>query len=414
MARLTVGLALFVLASLVSVILPQTAAVQTQSSRLTSPATITTKVSVDSEGAVHLLWAVHSQNVSGTAPGLWYSKYGPNGTTSIPPILIRNSSLVQSADMAVDKFDIPHIAWAEGNAFGGNLLTDVSSNAESGMYYVELNFSRTHQFTPTRLTGVGRIVVWPSVAVDDNLTTHFVWTQISGRTSAGLYYGTLDNKQEVNQTILIAEYSQNLVSVPRPRVAFDWSTGGLHVFWAETDEFPNGTVTSIVSYVKVDLRTRNITHVQVAKFGEQLEDARVTVGTHGNAYVVWEPENASKDSALFYISQIANDGKIVFVKRVRQTNLPTSTGSYVSVTADSEDNLYVVWYQPPAPPIGHASLGTSAPANISYIKIENDGSISETGNEVVSVPVIAVTISNSGNLYAIPQKGIIEVTRPTN
>jgi DNA-binding transcriptional ArsR family regulator len=49
---------------------------------------------------------------------------------------------------------------------------------------------------------------------------------------------------------------------------------------------------------------------------------------------------------------------------------------------------------------------------ISYLKMEQDGNVAGSWNDVVTEPVVAVTISNSGNLYAISQTGIIQVIAP--
>ena len=413
MSRLRITLVLLVLTYTISIGMPHSEALAPRSWELrpSLPTNAVPKVQIDSEGAIHLLWTIPSLRSS--APGVWYSKYEANGTNSIPPMLIRNSSLVQSADMAVDKFGNPHIAWAEGSAFA-----DVSLNPrpdlESRLYYVEINSTITGELTPTAVAGAGRFVMWPSVAVDEHLTTHLVWIQVdlTEKTNTGAYYGIID-RDAINRTTFIAAFDQSFASIPRPRIALDEASYDLHVVWVRTDELPSGEVVSSVNYARINLARRNVTYLEVAKTEEHVEDASVTAGPAGNAYVVWEPEDVSRPSGVVYVNQISREGNIVFSKQLNQPNPDPSTHPYLSLSTDSQDNLYVIWYQPPAPPRAEAPPTTSAPTSISYLKLDRDGSVSQTGNEVINGPVIAFRVSQSGDLYAISQGRIVAVTKPT-
>jgi len=414
MPRLRIVLTLFVLAYVMYMSVPQAPAYAPASLELgpSLPAKALPKVQIDSKGAIHLLWTTTALRSS--AAGVWYSKYEANGTNSIPPVLIRNSSLVQSADIAVDKFGIPHVAWAEGPAFG-NATPGGRVDLESELYYVKLNGTDLANLTPTAITVPGRLVVWPSVAVDNDLTTHLVWTQVdlSGGTKAGAYYGTLSSKKVIDQPTLIANYNQSVISFPRPRLALD-SSYGLHMVWVEIDKLPDGQVISSVNYAKLDLKANNWTRREIARFGEQIVDATLIAGSSGSAYVVWQSETSSRTSTSVYVSRISKNGDILFLKELNQPNFQSSATSYLSASADAQDNLYVVWYQPEPPPVAQVSQVNSTPTNIAFLKMEFDGSISQTGNEIIQGSVIAVTVSKSGDLYAISNQGIVRVTNPTS
>jgi hypothetical protein len=409
-----IGLALFVLG--IITVIPRFGVITFEQSlaRPTLPRDLETRVLVDSKGAIHVLWTVPPLNGSGSTPGLWYGKYEPNGTDAIPPTLIRNSSLVQAADMALDKSDHPHIAWAEGPAFA-NSSTNVGSGANSRLYYGEANSSDPRDFAPTPITGADKLVMWPSLAIDDNLTSHLVWTQldVKAELTGGAYYARMTSTKILSQTTLIASFNRSLISVPRPCLAFDRASGDLHMAWVESDELVGGQVVSSVHYVQVDLRNHNVTRLQLARFDELSKDATVTSGPSGGAYVVWQQGGTSSSTRVVYVAQISRDGRIVFVKELAQPGAQAAS-SPLTASADSEDNLYVVWYQPGAIPSQPSSQINRAPTSVAYLKLDRDGSLSESGSELVTGPLIAVTVSKSGDLYAISQQGIVRLTYPTN
>ena len=410
MFRQSVWLRLFVLAWMLAITVPQFGTLlATQAQLRSGPAkTLETKVAVDSKGAIHILWTVPSLNRSTSAPGLWYAKYEPNGTDSTPPTLIRNSSLVQAADMAMDKSDHAHITWAEGTA-----LANGSRSATSRLYYGEINSTNLGRFVPFTLTGYDKTVMWPSLAVDGNLTSHIVWTQFDTETglSGGAYYGTLGSAEMLNRTTLIASYNRSLLSAPRPHLALDPVSDGLHIAWVESIEAGGGEVVSSVRYAQVDLRTRNVTRLQIARFNAPSDDVSVTSGSSGDAYVVWQQSAVSGGTRPVYVALVSRTGQIVYVRELAEPNTQT-LASHFTVSADSQDNLYVVWYQPSGFPSQRPSQTSTATSNVAYLKLDKDGLVSEFRNELITGPLIAVTVSSSGDLFALSQPGVVRVLNP--
>jgi DNA-binding MarR family transcriptional regulator len=372
-----------------------------------------TKVLIDSKGSIHILWTVPSSNSSGSTPGIWYSKYDPNGTGAVPPTLIRNSSLVQAADMALDKFDTPHIVWAEGLA-SANSSAALGAAVNSRLYYGEVNSTDPRNFVPTALTAADKVVMWPSLAVDDALTSHLVWTQLDVREdpAGGAYYGRLGTQKLLNQTTRIASYNRTLKLVPRPRLAFDRISDDLHMAWVESNVIEGGQVVSDVRYAQVDLRTGNITRLRVAVLNEPTEDASVVSGSTGDAYVVWQ-QNVSGNAGTVNVAQISASGRVTFVRELAPPSAQEPAPRF-AVSADSQDNLYVIWYQPYGIPSQLPSQSNTAPASISYLKLDRDGSLWASGSELVTGPLIAVTVSQSGDVFAISQQGIVRVASPIN
>lgn len=412
MFRHSVWLRLFVLASMLAIAVPQFGTLPSAQAQLRSEPTknLETKVAVDSKGAIHILWTVPSSNGSTSAPGLWYAKYEPNGTDSIPPTLIRNSSLVQAADMDIDKSDHAHITWAEGTA-----LANGSRSAISRLYYGEVNSTNPGRFVPITLTSYDKTVMWPSLAVDGNLTSHIVWTQFDTKTelSGGAYYGTLGAAEMLNRTTLIASYNRSVLSPPRPHLALDPVLDGLHIAWVESSEGGGGEVVSSVRYAQVDLKTRNVTRLQIARFNAASDDASVTSGSNGGAYVVWQQSAVSGGTRPVYVALVSRTGQIVHIRELAEPNSLT-LASHFTVSTDSQDNLYVVWYQPSGFPSEYPSQTSTATSSVAYLKLDRDGSVSESRNALITGPLIAVTVSSSGDLFALSQPGIVRVLNPIN
>ena len=141
-----------------------------------SSSDLQTKIFQDTEGNVHVFWIVPALNNSLTGPGIWYSKYSPNGTDAIPPTRITNSTTIQSADLAVDKHDNAIIVWAD----------EIASTANSIFGHVhssfQLNSSRSIQVLVTH----GSLLMWPSLAPDDNGTIYMTWTKYDPSTAHAL------------------------------------------------------------------------------------------------------------------------------------------------------------------------------------------------------------------------------------
>jgi predicted transcriptional regulator len=389
---------------------PAALAVPTLSKQVVVNTNIETKVIVSSEGAIHVLWAVPGLNGSSPAPGIWYSRYNPNGTDSIPPTLIWNSSDVQSADMSIDKFDVPHVVWAEGPAFSNATDAKNRSMAGSRIYYLEVNLTSGVKFTPRALTDKNGMAMWPSIAVDQNLTSHIIWTSLNKQTGrAAAYSGIVTYGGVLNRTVLVAEYNRTMTSIARPGIALDVSSSNVHLAWGETDSLSDGTI-STVSYEKLGATGGNLTRLQIARFEGHLLDLSVNNGPNGSAYVVWESTVLGTNGNAVYVSKISRDGKVDFIRQVSQ---PVSHSTYISLSADSQENLYVVLYQPSLPLAQHTAPANSTLTSVAYVRFDSTGAPSLEGTQLIRGPVIAVTVSESGDILAISNQGVVRVNPTT-
>lgn len=374
------------------------------------PFSVVSHVKIDSKGAVHVLWSMPSS--FGPDAGVWYSKYEANGTTSILPRQLRNSTLVQAADMDLDSAGFPHIAWTELSAVGNITQGSPQVESKSTLYYAELNTTNLEGFAPRVLNAGAGFVIWPSLAVDGNSTTHLVWTEVELGAQTSVYYASLSSNRTLSAPTLIAAYNGSLVSFPRPHVALD-QFSGVHIAWVESNQLSDGQVVSSVTYAKFDLKAKNLTRRDLGKFGIQIPDLTMAVGSSGSVFVVWQLGGLSVTDERLYVSRISRDTRVAYLRQLDEPSPQSLSNSLqLSVSPDSQDNLYVVWYTPPAFRTRVQPEINSTFSSISYLKMEFDGSISQTGNQVIP-GLLAFTISGSGDLYAISEEGIVKVTSPT-
>ena len=358
-----------------------------------STSDLQTKVLQDSAGNIHLLWFVPALN--GSLPGIWYTKYSPNGTNTVPPIRITNSTTVQSADLSVDARDNAIIVWAD------DVVTNTS--ASSALYLVHFNSTATQK--TQLLTKRGSLILWPSLGGDNNGTIYMTWTEYNPSTEhAILKYGTITSASfSLEKTIV--SYNEVAAFPPKARVVFDNSSEPLLVAWGESQA--DGQSASTVNYAKLGFNGTVLSKLQVAEFNSTLRDLSITPITgNDGAFVIWQTQ-ASNMSV--YVSQISASGQPVYLKELNYT---TGQSKYFTASADVGSNLYVMWYQPSV--LTEPTTLTQAPAaNVTYMRLNLNGSITQTGSDVFRSPIIGVTVLSDGNLYGVSPEGIVRTITVT-
>ena len=366
---------------------------------------VVTKGILGENGTVYMLWTIHSP-LTGFQPGIWYAKYEPNGTAAIPPTLLLNSTEVQSADMVEDKSGNLHVVWAEGPAFSNSTMSLFTTNSDAQLYYAEVNATNNELTSPTPLTGYGKIVVWPSVAVDNESIPHVVWMEESISThnrTLSEYYGTIKNGHIADSLVITQYYNQSFVNVPRPQMIYDQDYLSFHIAWIYSQEDQNANVNSQVRYASVDSEGNETRRTVVADLREPVEDVSIAQGGNGSAYVIWQVPT-SDSSRFVYVSRISNEGRVVFQ---HSFTAPSITSSYLIAESDSQEDLYLLWY--PTPQLPRRVMPERSVTSVSYMKIDEAGSVTDSGNGLVSGTVLAIGVSNAGDMYAVSSLGIIKV-----
>jgi DNA-binding transcriptional ArsR family regulator len=359
------------------------------------PTDLQTRVLQDAEGNVHVLWLVPALNNSASGPGIWYSKYNPNGTDTIPPTKITNSTTIQSADLAVDERGNAVIVWADD--------ITAASPAYSTLYL--LHFNSTLAQTSQVLARRGSLILWPSLVLGKNDSIYMTWTEYNPADShARVEYGRLTPAGSV-ETEQLASYERADAFPPQANLVFDNSSQHLQVAWGESQI--DGESASTVSYAKLGANGTILTTLQIAKFAATLREVTMT-GMAGNdgAFVVWQTTGSNYS---LYVSQISSNGKLVYVKELNYT---TGQSRYLAISTDFEDNLYVVWYQPSAAAPRNATVSTSG-TNMTYLRMSVTGVIDQTGTGVFRGPIIGVTVLSDGMVYGVSPDGLVNVVTPT-
>lgn len=354
-----------------------------------------TKVFQDTEGNVHVLWLVPAFNDSLSGPGIWYSKYSPNGTDAIPPTRITNSTTVQSADLAVDNRDNAIILWADE-------ITSVPV-VSSTLYLLHFNSSSLQR--TQILDTQGSLILWPSLALDNNGTIYMTWTEYNPSTANALVeYGWIMSSTFAKLKP-IASYTGVNAFPPKARVVFDTTSRHLQVAWGESQA--DGQLGSTVNYAKLGSNGTLLTKLQVARFEETLRDVSITPLTgQDGAFVIWQTQ-ALRQS--LYVSQISPGGQLVYLK---QLNYTTGQSRYLATSTDLQDNLYVVWYEPSIPSQSIPST-TQPVTNVTYLRMNLDGDVIQIGNAAFRSPIIGVTVLNDGSLYGVSPSGLVKVVTPS-
>ncbi len=363
------------------------------------PNDLQTKVLQDSQGNVHVLWLVPGLNSSLSGPGIWYSKYSPNGTDTIPPTRITNSTTIQSADLAVDERGNAVIIWADDTAR--------TPQISSALYLI--HFNSTQGKTSQVLTRRGVLILWPSLALGNNDSIYMTWTEYNPTNSrANVEYGQLTPTGPI-QTAQLASYGRADAFPPQTELVFDNVSQHLQVAWGESEK--EGEFASTVSYAKLGANGTVLTQIQIAKFAATLREVTVTsMGGNDGAFVVWQTTGSNYS---LYVSQISAGGELVYVKQLAYV---PGESRYVAVSTDREDNLYFVWYQPsvisPQNIANPSPSGPTTASNMTYVRMSVTGAIDQTGTGIFMDPIIGVAVLSDGMVYGVSPDGLVSVVTP--
>ena len=388
------ALLVFIVALVVMVPAAAASQISSSGSPVASPNDLQTKVYQDTDGNVHVLWLVPGLNGSLTGSGIWYSKYSPNGTDTISPTRITNSTTVQSADMAVDNEGNAIIVWSDDVA----TKTPVSS----ALYLLRFNSSTTQK--NQILSTQGSLILWPSLAEDKNGTIYMTWTEYDPSTEYAIVeYGTIRSTTVFLEKQIVS-YNGVASFPPKARVVLDNSSGPLQVAWGESQA--DGQSDSTVNYARVGFNGTVLIKLQVAKFVARLRDLSITPTTgRDGAFVIWQTQASN---ASVYVSQISAGGQLAYLKELNYT---TGQSKYLAFSTDVENNLYVMWYQPSVF-AGPTAPTQAPPTNVTYLRMNFDGDIVQTGSGMFRSPIIGVTVLSDGNLYGVSTDGLVKVVTP--
>jgi DNA-binding transcriptional ArsR family regulator len=297
--------------------------------------------------------------------------------------------------MAVDNKENAIIVWSD------DVVTKAS--VSSALYLLHFNSSKTQK--NEILATQGSLILWPSLAGDKNGTIYMAWTEYDPSTEYAIVeYGTI-RSATVSLEKQIASYNGVPSFPPKARVVLDNSSGPLQVAWGESQA--DGQFDSTVNYAKVGFNGTVLDRLQVARFAATLRDLTITPTTgQDGAFVVWQTQTSNES---VYVSEISAGGQLAYLKELNYT---TGQSKYLAFSADGKNNLYVMWYQPSV--LAATTISMQAPpTNVTYLRMNLNGVIVQTGSDMFRSPIIGVTVLNDGNLYGVSPDGLVNVVTPT-
>ena len=358
----------------------------------TSSNEVETKIIADSLGDLHVLSFVPGFMNSSGAVGIWYSKYSANGTALVLPTEVANDTTIQSADLAVDSKNNAVIVWADDSETG-SLTSSV---------LILLRFNST-QVKPQRILGLrGSLILWPSVAVGANDTIHMAWIRYTPSTErAAVEYGTIVSGRFASQQQL-ASYDGVNATVMLTRLVYDNSSGHFQVAWGESESQIQHA--STINYGVLVSNGTIVDERRVTTFNGTLRDLSLTpIGERDAAFIIWRTEAFNS----IYVSQISPNNTLSYVKQFNYTRVYRNFAA-----ADFKDDLYLVCYQPPVASFHNATLNPAESTNVTYLRMNSNGEIVQTGAGVFKVAVIGVTILNDGVVYGVSPGGLVSFASP--
>jgi len=366
-----------------------------QQSLLTYPPNdLQTKVVQDAEGNVHVLWLVPLLNNSATSPGIWYSKYTPNGTDAVPPMQLTNSTGVQSADLAVDSKGNAVIIWADDTR---------TTQAFSALFL--LHFNSTQSRLTRVLTEPSSLIMWPSLALNGNQTEYLAWSEYNPANSHAIVECGVFTAGALTDRTVIASYERANAFPPQASIVYDNASRDLQLAWGESEG--DGWSSSTVNYAKLNSNGTVFAKLLVAKFATTLQDVAITPMLEDDgAFVSWQTRESNSS---VYVSEISPSGELAYV---RELNYTTGESRYLSLSTDAQGSLYVVWYQPSI--ITTQTVTSSPPPStkVTYLRMSIDGDITQTGSGIFEAPVVGVTVLNNGIVYGVSPDGLVKVANP--
>jgi DNA-binding transcriptional ArsR family regulator len=145
----------------------------------------------------------------------------------------------------------------------------------------------------------------------------------------------------------------------------------------------------------------------VTNVSTTLRDVSITpIQDQSGAFVIWQTQVSNSS---IYVSQISASGLLDYV---RELNYSVQRAKYLTVSMDFDNNIDLMWYQPSLP-IPQTSQSIPAfPTNVTYLRMNLDGVVTQSGTTVFQTPIIAATVLSDGRVYGVTPDGLVRAGMP--
>lgn len=179
------------------------------------------KAGLDGNGDIHVTW---SDNHDGTFT-VYYMKLDGIGDVLVPVTGLTNTTSAKYPDLAVDRQDNVHIAWAQWEIFG-------QSQTYPNIYYTKLDNDGEVLVPRVDVTTTFLASNHPAIAVDYGLRAHIVFEEnvnLPGNTD-DIYYCVVNSDGDLE--VYMERVSSTMGSSLRPDIGVD-QIGIPHVIWMD-------------------------------------------------------------------------------------------------------------------------------------------------------------------------------------
>jgi len=376
------------------------------------PASPELAAALDSRGRIHAAWVEQDNDFSHEANAhLLYSVYDPETTRARTAHLLDSSPSIYSLSMAIDEFDRAHIVWTSESAEITDLREETTQDEqrlENAVYYITMNAGEATSSSPKLLVDSRAEALWTAIAVGQQSQLYLVWTEIDRLGSADVetqaYYARLD-KDDDGANLTCRQFASRSGSSRLLKATSSADHSSLHLAWIE-ESFDNR---SRIMYSRVDLLQDNAIVRDIEDVDGMISRLALARAKDGEVVIGWAYREPSRNERIARVARLSDQGEIRKIETGVRADYATDPES---MTVDSEGNLHLMWMdygdsiqRGPKPPRG------SQPTYY-HMKLSSDWQSQEQEELVSSFSTGAAFVLDNGQVYAVSQWGLFQVTKP--
>ncbi|MCE7735510.1 MAG: hypothetical protein GPJ54_11570 [Candidatus Heimdallarchaeota archaeon] len=306
----------------------------------------TTSVAIDKFDNIHLVWYDNTDyNGAGPDNDIFYKRFDRLTASWGSVVVISNDSTADSSNpnIIVDDNDNLHVVW--------NDLTDYNGAGTD----VDIFYKRFDRLTASW----GSTVVissestssssWPTIAADSYNDLHVVWQDSSNIISAGtdgdIFYKMYYNLTSTWLTTKLISTESSLNSA-QPNILID-SADDIHIVWDDLTDYNGAGTDTDIFYKKIDAYSLKggSTVVISTESTAGSTSPKITADSVDNLHIVWRDSTdinwAGTDLDVFYKKYDIKTASWGFTGVISTES--TETIGISTIAIDNADNIHIVW-----------------------------------------------------------------------
>jgi len=365
---------------------------------------------VDSKGIVHAAWVEHGDPFAGSTNATpWYSTYDPESSSSRSTRRLDTHNSIYSLSMAIGNLDDVHIVWVRKRAEAretSNLTTrSALENPSSVIYYQEIRLRGASADSPRPVLESHADALWASIAAGHDSELYLAWLSVrrSGSTDAesDVYYARLSPH---DGTVELAGTLVTKTSAPSRllRVASSIDRENLHIAWVEETE---GSMSRVVEW-DMDLGGSGAETVSVNDVSGRISQLTLAAIQNGEVVLGWAYRESAGDNPKMGVARFPEGRNGI----ARIVEIPLSGAEEPeSISIDPQGNLHVVWAYSSEDIRAGTRPVSILQQGFRHAEYGDKGRLTGETQETSYLPVAAVFVVGSGQLYVVSEEGTLRI-----